>query len=529
MRSEATVLSTGAAPFGNPDGARETLDGLMDKFVDFAGNETFGALATRADDMRARVIVGRMGAGKTVYLRRLQASADHEASVYADTSDGALPSTEAVVRTCQLFGRHDLIEVWRQAWSRAITRTAVAHILRLRELRERIDPAVRDSLAGYPHLIGNRGTPGSVFSHLSDFLYEHDTRHQLTRYLRHGDWNDVNHYLREAIGSLPPMAFYVDGVDESFAFAPTYWLPCQEGLFHAVMQWLKDQRIGGRLHAIVTIRDVVFSSVLRGEMASKYRGDPHVRVLDWDATSLTYLLHRKIEKLDERYLSRNVDNLDPLERWLGAVEIENVARGTRESLIDYLLRHIRLIPRDLVELGNSLCNAVVQAKADGQAPPAAMIRRTVAAAARAFGNDQIQQCANQISADMAPERSGQHGYAELYVGRDAYLRDHIVGAIREGLLEIGVDRFDAAALKSASHRFNKQFDGQTDLATVLWQNGLLGFTGRRAGADGTYFYRMGGTNDLQPPLSERQYVLHPCLIDAVGLRGIGEQPISPHR
>ena len=81
MNSGSSVLSTGAAPFGNPDGARENLDSLLERFVDFAGNEAFGALATRANDMRARVIVGRMGAGKTVYLRRLQASAYHEASV----------------------------------------------------------------------------------------------------------------------------------------------------------------------------------------------------------------------------------------------------------------------------------------------------------------------------------------------------------------------------------------------------------------------------------------------------------------
>jgi hypothetical protein len=65
MRQRIATVGAGVAPFGNPDGSRESLDDLMDRFVDFAGNETFGALATRADDMRARIIVGRMGAGKT--------------------------------------------------------------------------------------------------------------------------------------------------------------------------------------------------------------------------------------------------------------------------------------------------------------------------------------------------------------------------------------------------------------------------------------------------------------------------------
>ena len=63
---------------------------------------------------------------------------------------------------------------------------------------------------------------------------------------------------------------------------------------------------------------------------------------------------------------------------------------------------------------------------------------------------------------------------------------------------------------------------------MLWQNGLLGFVGRRNGGEGTYFYSMGGMTDLQPPLAEREYVLHPCLIDAVGIRSVGAEPVTPY-
>ncbi|MBM2615779.1 hypothetical protein JIG36_09450 [Actinoplanes sp. LDG1-06] len=313
------------------------------------------------------------------------------------------------MRTCQLFEARDLAEIWRLAWSRAITRTAVAHILLRPGLSRRVDPATARALKQYGTLVPLRRTPGTVYSHLAELLWDNDTRQQLTGYLRDGAWTDVNHYLREASPALPPMAFYVDGMDEFFEAAPSYWLPCQEGLFHAVMQWLRDPAIGGRLHVVVAIRDVVLSSILRGEMAGKFRGDPHLRVLDWDAGSLTYLLDRKIEKLDERYLARPDSAGDPVERWLGLSDIDNVARGTSERMPDYLLRHIRLVPRDLVELGNSLCAAVREAKEDRQVPSPEVIRGTIAAKARTFGAEQIQQCANQISADMAPAgRPGGH-------------------------------------------------------------------------------------------------------------------------
>jgi len=71
-------------PFGNPDGSRASIENVLHDFVDFHGNPAFGALAAPADDATSRVIVGRLGAGKTVYLRRLRNFQARQESVYAD-------------------------------------------------------------------------------------------------------------------------------------------------------------------------------------------------------------------------------------------------------------------------------------------------------------------------------------------------------------------------------------------------------------------------------------------------------------
>ena len=71
-------------PFGNPDGSRADIEDLISEFVDFGGNPAYGHLATRANDSMVRVIVGKLGAGKTVYLRRLQDFQAHQDSVYAE-------------------------------------------------------------------------------------------------------------------------------------------------------------------------------------------------------------------------------------------------------------------------------------------------------------------------------------------------------------------------------------------------------------------------------------------------------------
>ena len=53
-------------PFGNPDGSRADIEDVISEFVDFAGEPAYGHLATRANDSMVRVIVGKLGAGKTV-------------------------------------------------------------------------------------------------------------------------------------------------------------------------------------------------------------------------------------------------------------------------------------------------------------------------------------------------------------------------------------------------------------------------------------------------------------------------------
>ncbi len=63
------------------------------------------------------------------------------------------------------------------------------------------------------------------------------------------------------------------------------------------------------------------------------------------------------------------------------------------------------------------------------------------------------------------------------------------------------------------------FEQATDLASVLWQNGLLGYvdeTGQRR------FYSMGDVEQFHFPPEVGTYVLHPCLVHTVGgIRHVG--------
>jgi Protein tyrosine and serine/threonine kinase len=501
-------------PFGNPDGSRADIEDLISEFVDFGGDPAYGHLATRANDSMVRVIVGKLGAGKTVYLRRLQDFQAHQDSVYADVPEQGLPKTEVVVKACQWFSDRVLVEKWMQIWERAIMRSLASHLLRRPELRQQLRDEQADEIEQwYARLLGDFRRPRSIYSQVRDIINEPKTAHQLSAYLDDPLWDDFEDLLGEVIGQCKPIYFYLDAVDEEFSHAPMYWLKCQEGLFYQVMRLLRDHRLGGRLHIVVCIRDIVMSSVYRSEHAPRYYNEPHIRVLTWDRSSLLYLLQQKLRRLPPSLLMRRPTSGAPTIRdWLG-VNGHWPGPDGDGNIEDYLLSHTRLIPRDIISLGNELNEAVLRQKQAGHEglPPSAL-QGVVQRCAKRFGDSQLAQCANQISSDLMPKNAALHNYSELFTSTQAYISG-MQEEVRSFVRMIGVDRFPRADLEALQEVADLHFEKATDLASVLWQNGLLGYVdevGQRR------FYSMGDIEEFHFPPDVGTYVLHPCLVHAVG-------------
>jgi hypothetical protein len=501
-------------PFGNPDGSRADIEDLISEFVDFGGNPAYGHLATRANDSMVRVIVGKLGAGKTVYLRRLQDFQSHQDSVYATVPQQSLPKTEVIVKACQWFSDSVLVEKWMQIWDRAIMRSLVSHLLRRPELRQQLgDEQVHELEHSYARLLDDFRRPRTIYSQVRDIINERHTAHQLSTYLDDPLWDDLEDLLGEAVGGCKPIYFYLDAVDEEFSHAPMYWLKCQEGLFYQVMRLLRDHRMGGRLHVVVCIRDIVMSSVYRSEHAPRYYNEPHIRVLTWNRSSLLYLLGQKLQRLPPSLLMRRAATGPPTIRdWLG-VNGNWPGPDGDGTIEDYLLSHTRLIPRDIISLGNELSEEVLRQKQAGHdGLPTAALEEVVQRCAKRFGDSQLAQCANQISSDMMPGNAALHNYSELFTSTQAYISG-VQEDLRSFVRMIGVDRFPRADLEALQEVADLHFEKTTDLASVLWQNGLLGYvdeSGRRR------FYSMGDIEQFHFPPDVATYVLHPCLVHAVG-------------
>src|ERR1700678_3888190 len=501
-------------PFGNPDGSRADIEDLISEFVALGGNPAYGHLATRANDSMVRVIVGKLGAGKTVYLRRLQDFQSRQDSVYADVPQQSLPKTEVVVKACQWFSDSVLVEKWMQIWDRAIMRSLASHLLRRPELRQQLrDEQAAEIEQSYARLLGDFRRPRNIYSQVRDIILERQTAHQLSTYLDDPLWDDLEDLLGEVVSQCKPIYFYLDAVDEEFGHAPMYWLKCQEGLFYQVMRLLRDHRLGGRLHVVVCIRDIVMSSVYRSEHAPRYYNEPHIRVLNWDRGSLLYLLGQKLDRLPPSLLMRQAaSGPATIHDWLG-VNGHWPGPDGDGTIEDYLLSHTRLLPRDIISLGNEASEEVLRQKQAGhQGLPPAALQGMVQRCAKRFGDAQLAQCANQISSDLMPLNAALHDYSELFTSTQAYISG-VQEDVRSFVRMIGVDRFSRGDLVALQEVADLHFEKATDLPSVLWQNGLLGYvdeTGRRR------FYSMGDVEEFHFPPEVGTYVLHPCLVHAVG-------------
>jgi hypothetical protein len=215
-----------------------------------------------------------------------------------------------------------------------------------------------------------------------------------------------------------------------------------------------------------------------------------------------------------------------MDAWLGAHWIYNEKRRLDEDLVDYILRHTRLIPRDVVTMGNALCMEVLRQKQAGRTEiPHRSIAEVVSSCAKRFGDAQLAQSAAHIAAGMMPRHAVGKNFSDGYLDNQEFV-DELRKDVKKIIRSIGRDRFGRDELATLRSRGTEVFGGRNDLACVLWQGGLLGSVDRDRQSR---FYSIAEMDDFDLPDDSEEYVFHPCILDSVqGMVGVGE-PVHPYR
>jgi len=517
-------------PFGEADAADADLDSLH--FVPFLS----GSLATQPSDRRARILIGRKGSGKTLYLRRLHAAASTENSLFALQRETQPPATSHIMLVYDLFDRAgELQEAWPRIWWRALLRSVASSMLfDARVSRRRTSTFSGEEyefqqkkLAKSIKILGlSNENPVSVCSQVTSIIVDQRNRGKLDNYLNSALWQDVEHLISTISSHLPPLCLYIDNLDEEFQLAPKHWRACQEGLFRCVMSAQGDPRFSNKLHVHVTLRDSVYSSILRSPHLTRYMQDKSIRYLAWNAGSALHFLNTKIQTLPAVYCFDGAQKPTNLQEWLGVEQVFNHGRGIHEDLDVYLLRHTRLLPRDIIILGNFLANKVARFRQmEFRKLPEDDIRSIVRRCAKLFGKEQLQISAEYLSSYHIPKGAATHEFEEIYLS-DSHVQTWSV-VVAEMLREYQVDRICWTDLEAGLKERLPEGVVASSLLNCLWWSGLIGYVESQDRDERHVFYTDENLLQFEFPKAKGVYVFHPSMIDYLRLAPSGHVPVVP--
>ena len=501
--------------FGNPDGSRTEITDMMSEFIVF-DKKYFSSGVASPDELKTRVIVGAKGSGKTVYLRRMQANLKLNTSRYVNEIEQEVPATDLVVKFGQCFSGTEITEKWMYVWKFAILRAVISNILKNDEWNKDVSDNDKKRLLEYQDVIyPPYRVPMTIYSEVRNILSHYSTRNLFNEYAEMREWDEVEIIVGKIIRTLPPIYFFVDSVDEEYAHAPMFWLRCQKGLFYRVMRLLRKNIYGNKLHVIICIRDNVMASICESEHHTRYVNEEHVKLLNWNYMTIQYFFDRKIANLKNCYFI-NEDQKKTIFNWLNIKMIYNKYRDIEEPIEQYVLRHTRLLPRDIVIVGNSLAE-IKRMKIDSPTTDVCrVIRKKVAECAKTFGNELLQICANQINNNEMPKGAADREYAEVYTSIKEY-EESTTQKMKVILSQVNSDKLSWDQICQLEENAKRIIGENCKMFDVLWQNGGIGYIEEGPNGNEEVFFNEEYPEFLLPK-NKKIYILRSCLIDAVGIR-----------
>lgn len=497
-------------PFGNPDGSRADLKEIEYSFIT---DLPYGQKIQNCIEelLNKRVIVGAKGSGKTVYLRKIQSilkreETEHLTGIYVDnTIDQNINCTEKVIAFCDYFKRETLSEKWAELWKISIIISVslkFLHDQRLSEYcseKETISTILKKAEMFFK-------TPCSVYDIFSVMLRKADTTNKANRMLENEDWIELKHIITSTLRNCPAIYIFLDAIDLEYEHAPMQWLTCQKGLFYAIMAFLQEDTIGEKLHIIISLRDNVFTSILRSEHATKFSKESHIFTLDWDEKNILIFLRQKISNLPDCYFVKASHSQKNIENWLGIDYITNEF-SQKEKIESFILRHTRLVPRDIINLCNELSKLHVELVNDPSIDINNWITECVYKESRIIGKELLIICAKNITSNLMPLNAGRYEYSEFYTS-DKYYHNSSYQIVKEILLNLIFHCVDCNQIRELENSAKKHFENDIHFVDVLWQNGVIGYINSSGTPE---FYAQHFDGDSLLPLNKEKYIIRACV------------------
>jgi hypothetical protein len=544
-------------PFGDPDAVRSNPRASL---IEIDG--AYQSPLSNPSAMSERIVVGRKGSGKTLYLRAHQVAAANRGFIVLENTEKLATTTLISILNnarhyLERMQRFEIgfttstssipIRFWTMLWERSIILSVASMFYATNPIAKRPERAMGQSeFQNYFAPIYNAPIsplpPTSFLSRISTSLRG---AKQWGDYLEHNLWAEMKSIVSTFLHDAPEVSCYIDCIDDEFDQAPSLWAECQNGLFFSVFQSLYEREIFNKLHFVVAIRDVVFSSILRSEHATRYITNSHIRHLTWDQVTTRRFLIEKIGRLGPQHLSHDQGkSLDPFQRWLGIAHIKNEKRQIVEPVSDYILRHSRMLPRDIVVLGNSISAERTRRRLQDKPFEGASLRKAVNYSAAQFASESIEICLNEAMmnieyfAGLLQEAKLEEQESDNYTPSR-----QLVSSLKESarcqlnkMVDLlgGKEQFSytelqesmiASGLIGSRSLFIDDVDLPFRLDNILWRHGMLAVLDDQT-RGGRWRYSWRSSNEsLILPRGGIRYGFHASLVTHYRLKVGNENPV----
>ncbi|MFY0630781.1 MAG: hypothetical protein JXR05_10400 [Flavobacteriaceae bacterium] len=508
-------------PFGDADANNVNLDEIIRSFIPMNSkkkqfNEVFNP--------STRVIFGKKGAGKTLYLRGIRnylKNIENPDSIYVTDIDNQPPDTELITKISSWYSDKPSLsdELWRKIWEVTIVQTTITHILYSKELSNNTPSIDKDFfLKKYKKILPKNKAPNNLFNQLTSVIEKFNSAQDLNHYLRSELWGSLLYDFNVLIKNNPPIYFFLDQLDDDFINSPHSWLSCQYGLFNTIFRFLRNNTFGRRLHIIVCLREFVYAYILNGQHGTKYLNDSKIVVLKWNQETSKYFLNKKVENLNKDFLiDPSGENSNQNFFGFDNVKCKRDKKLYDEKIEEYIVRHTQLMPRDIINIGNTFYeefNQVIEKPYDK------CLKIAVRNTAKQIAFEQLKIASLFLSTKWMYNGVFEDDNVNIYN------EDYVVNSFRfnlEKLIKsIGKDRFTHKTLMNrVKDKKNYGFEKSERPFNSLFLSGLLGYVEEdESENEFEVFFSESRTSQYEIPLLKKKYVFHSCLIDYLNIKPI---------
>jgi hypothetical protein len=455
-------------------------------------------------------VAGRRGSGKSYCLSAIRSAHVKRGDLCAEIESQPVAG-ELVQRVWTGHADQEVKETWRKLWNCALLRSLASYMLFSSDFRV----VNRDlDLNACAHLLSTYRRPLGPYEQLSDIIATH-TSETLLQFCDHKDWVKLEEVARHALGNKK-VHFYVDSFEEVFFDDPLHWQACQMELLD-----LADKKLSKPDEAFllsIAVPDATFFSWTGENIVKKSQ---RCHYIGWEKAHLQTVIDKKLVGMHKRFWRGAARAPRNFEEWLNVDHIHNLKRDCNEGTTDYIFRHSRMLPRDIVVLGNEIYSRLRDQTGSRGSDEAEAIREAVSTCASKFCREQLYLCATSAVSTLTKNAQKEYRYSDPFATNRAYV-GKVMDDLSRLINEIGQDRWEAGASSLTQARnANPLRSSPLDPIDLLWRHGLIGY-----GKDAGHYTFNNGQGPKTIPVASF-YAFHPMVQDFSRIKRMPGKPLTP--